>query len=650
MAQEGTPDQDHPGTGRPVPRSAAPAVVAWVLFAVGAAVALALLAVLSAVAVDPVGEFVAVATNGGYRVMLEWPRLVAFTVLAAGDVVLLVLAGRLVLREPPPPEGSSGNGVPGPLPIVVRAALVFPAAALAFVILGLLTDGGPDFFVSTAQEVSIAAGILVVATTVALVILWAAPRHRLAVLWHGPWSANAIALLLVLIGTAVPYAVTAAGSPVGESVVLTGFAELLPAPAPRLTLPYQVVCGDPEHCVVVAGVQGLPASEGQIMGISATADAGRTWHSVLVAGGFELPPTGLTCRASSCWGWASNTDQQRGQPAHAIVSVSISSSGVPRITSRPVARRLTVEGYEKGTCWSPLDCLLIVPSVTLLPATHPASTPFAPSSGTTASPGETALITSDGGTQWQDVSIPYVSGTVVHAASSASATIARGPWCTGTGSCLVSVSAEAQGCRPVSAARGCPYLQVVDATTDGGLSWKSRSSLPQSASPMPILCSSPPVCVANTLSPGRLTFVLSDDAGASWGTPVPMAPSVSLLSCSATACVRVQGGSRSSLSSSYLSCIVSGCARVQSGAAEPVQASLSVDGARTWSRAAVLFRSRGTKSEDNSAAACAAAGPCIVASWQPGLDPHSAVVAVSAPGGAWRVRTLPPPPLPASRS
>ncbi len=619
MNQEEGADRDLPAKERALYRLASSRVVGGSLWVLAGAVALALLAVLSAVGTDPVGGFVAAVTTGGYRVSIEWPRLVLFTVLVGADVVLLALAGTVVLRESTASEGTTPCAKSWLAQVVVHGALLFPAGALSFVLLGFASTGNPSVFTFVEHELVIAAGTVVVVALATLIVVWAAPRRRWEALRRGPWSVNAIAAIVVLAGTAAPYAVTAVGSPLGESVVLTGFAEVLAAPAPRLVGAYDVACGDRNRCVVVTSVHGLPASDAQYEGVAATADAGRTWRSALLASGVELSSTGLTCRANRCWGWAHNLDPHRGAAEYAIVSVVIASSGAPTVVSHAVTRQFTGLAYWNGNCWSAEDCLVVVSTGSLPPATASASAPAVRRSRGTEPPGETALSTSDGGALWRAVPVPFPPGSVVRGRVGTTAlTSVRGPWCTAYGSCLVTVSAKAQECRSVTTGTYCTSLQVVDATTDGGQTWSSRASIPQSDHLAPILCSSPPACEATDVMSARPTSVLSIDTGASWGEPVHMAGAVERLSCSVTACVRVERRTSTT-----------------------VMASVSTDGARSWGRGAVLpsdvsFGATGTST-------CSVAGPCVAASWRPGPPQSSTVVAVSAPGGTWRVRTLPPP-------
>jgi hypothetical protein len=599
-AAEVSPEPTESRPRRQVPRWLASRwVVVVPVLALAACLAFELTAAVAVVVEEPLALYV----DNGFRVAVQWPRLAAFAAVLLLDVVLLVAGAVRIARRPAGPVEEDGCQPTRVADWTVRVTAVFPPVVLAYLVgWAALGDSNPTGVPHQTAALQRVVGAVALAIAVLSLVLLV-PALRL--LRRGPfrtgWPAAVGAVVLAVVTVGVPFAATCFDPPTGTPPEDVGFAELVPAPSPRLDHVFALACGSSSDCLALSTVRGL---ESQIRyGLAATADGGRTWHSALLPEGVE-PTLPLTCTGTECW----NPTTSLGAPERRnLATVSIGPTGRPTVH----LRRMTTAAPDlliRATCWSASNCLGL---------SYPPPARRASPSGAVG--GLVADFTTDGGAHWSTAQLPLPTGLSAPANTYQEL---QGPWCTLNGTCLAGLQAVPSGCPPAARpSAACPLRLVVLRTTDGGATWQSWDPLPARPRPTVLLCTALPECLANdSLSRSHQTYVLSSDTGETWGPARPFGRQVEYVACSISRCIRrvELSGTRSRLE-------------------------ISTDGGRRWRLGPSGIGSDGI-------AECASTGHCLttftsVLDRSAGLT-GSAVVAVSGPRGHWVTRTLPIPSLP----
>ncbi len=570
-------------------------MVAVPALALAACLAFELAATVAVVVEDPLASY----ADDGFRVVVQWPRLVAFAAALLLDVLLLVVGAVRIARHPAAPVGEGGYRPARVADWTVRVTAVFPVVALAYLVAWAALGGNPTGIPYPTAGLQAAVGAVALAIAVLSLVLLA-PALRL--LRRGPFrtgrpaAVGAVALAVVTVG--VPFAATWLDPPAGTSPESAGFAELVPAPSPRLDGVIALACGRPSRCVAIGMIRGL---EYQIRyGLATTADGGRTWHTALLPE--NVTPGGSpACMGAECWDPMTSYGK-----VHRRLLASISVGAAGRSTVHLHRAGLAPVGAAGMTCWSASRCLGLTDEARVLRGSPPRS----------ADP-PVAIVTTDGGTHWTTVQLPLPAG--LSAPSLTTQGPLQGPWCTAEGTCLAGVQAVPSGCPPAARPSAtCPLRLVMLRTTDGGATWQSWDPLPGGPRPTVLLCTAPPECLANdSASRSHQTYVLSSDTGETWGPARPFGRHVDHIACSPERCIRrvALRGTRSQLE-------------------------ISTDGGRSWRSGPVSVGSSGI-------AECTVTGRCL-ATFTAGLGSAvgptgSAMFAVSGPGGHWLIRTLPAP-------
>jgi hypothetical protein len=449
-------------------------------------------------------------------------------------------------------------------------------------------------------------------------------------------------------------------------------------PATAVPTPLELSCGSPTTCVATESeVEG----GGVAVGLSATTDGGRSWHSL------SLPPavTGLTgalsCPTAGTCDVAVTT--AGGGPAVAVTTDggaawTLDGLAVPAPTTLSCTGPTTclgadnqdIVGTADGRTWTVRAPTGSGPAgLSCATPQHCAALALAP--GTAGRGPLVAGVSTDGGTTWADTTLPG-GATAPEAAACPTATECLAVTLTLTGE---SVLRSTDGGRSWSAPLpvlsdptlqpGATWLQCptaadcylataadgVEASTDGGATWTARPpALAAGTRLVGFACPAPTACDLLGSDGTGYQVAATTDGGAAWqilaSVPAPANAAVYAGMACASVAVCVVGGTGigagppsdlvtrdgwSTWASNALAANLSGISCPSPSvcvAQQGTKVATSADGGTTW------VPQTGGPAPDG-AVTCPSATDCLV--------PVSGGVAVSGDGGAtWATQTLAP--------